>query len=244
MKRILAFVLTMSMLFLLAAAGGCAAFAEGTAANGAEKAYLTGHWDETVWIRNGLNTPFYLDNIVTDADWVEFTMTVPNDPRGYPYGDWYLYALDKDGKYWEHVGKFTLGKDMTQGAAVTVFVALDTPSTFKALTISPVEGGMDFTLSRLIDFYTDPACIPESARGAEPDDFDAQLTAYTGRTLPYTEQTVNYEAYSAPGSKSDDGWRWFGWFFLRPPAPPPGGPGGPGPGPGGPGGPGPGPRFP
>lgn len=223
MKRLIALALALCTLFLVAAAGGGAAFAEETAANGAEKAYLSGHWDETVWIRNGMNTPFYLDCVVTGARWVEFTMTVPDTPRGYPYGDWYLYALDQDGKYWEHIGKFTLSKDMTQGSPVTVFVALDEPSTFRALTISPVEGYMDFTLRRFLDFYTDPACIPENARGAAPADYDAQLSAFTGRVLPYTEQTYTCDEYKSPGKRSDFNWSipWGGWVFWRPIGPPP-----------------------
>ena len=184
MKKLVALLLTLSMIFLLAAMGGSAAFADD--AKKEEKAYLTGHWGEIEWIRNGDNNPFYLDETVSNVSWVEFTMTVPAAPRGYPYGDWYLYVLDKDGKNWSHVAKFALTKDMTQGKPVTIRLSMDAPTTFKAITISPVESGMDFTLWRFIDFYTDPAVVPESMRGAEPDPADAadRLLLHLQRSLP------------------------------------------------------------
>ena len=196
MKKLVALLLTLSMIFLLAAMGGSAAFADD--AKKEEKAYLTGHWGEIEWIRNGDNNPFYLDETVSNVSWVEFTMTVPAAPRGYPYGDWYLYVLDKDGKNWSHVAKFALTKDMTQGKPVTIRLALDAPTTFKAITISPVESGMDFTLWRFIDFYTDPAVVPESMRGAEPDSIEDQVLAYAGRQYPLTRQSFSYSAYSDP----------------------------------------------
>ena len=196
MKKLVALLLTLSMIFLLAAMGGSAAFADD--AKKEEKAYLTGHWGEIEWIRNGDNNPFYLDETVSNISWVEFTMTVPAAPRGYPYGDWYLYVLDKDGKNWSHVAKFALTKDMTQGKPVTIRLALDAPTTFKAITISPVESGMDFTLWRFIDFYTDPAVVPESMRGAEPDSIEDQVLAYAGRQYPLTRQSFSYSAYSDP----------------------------------------------
>ncbi len=202
MKRLLAFVLTLSMIFLLAAAGGSAAFAD-DAAKDADLAYLAGHWGEIEWILNGDNNPFYLDNIVSNATKVQFTMTVPVVPRGYPYGDWYLCALDQDGKNWDHIAMFHLDKDMTQGDPVTFKLALDGPSTFKALTISPVESDMDFTLWRLIDFYVDPACIPEEARGAEPASLADQLAEYAGRQLPLTRQSFAPAPFAAPGRISD-----------------------------------------
>ena len=198
MKRLSAFVLTLSMIFLLAAVGGSSALADEPAKD-ADLAYLAGHWGDIEWIRNGDNNPFYLDNLVSNATTVQFTMTVPVTPRGYPYGDWYLYALDKDGKNWDHIAKFHLDKDMTQGKPVTIKLALDGPSTFKALTISPVEGGMDFTLWRLIDFYVDPVCIPEEARGAEPASLEDQLAEYAGRQLPLTRQAYVPVPYSDPG---------------------------------------------
>ena len=196
MKKLVALLLTLSMIFLLAAMGGSAAFADD--AKKEEKAYLTGHWGEIEWIRNGDNNPFYLDETVSNVSWVEFTMTVPAAPRGYPYGDWYLYVLDKDGKNWSHVAKFALTKDMTQGKPVTIRLSMDAPTTFKAITISPVESGMDFTLWRFIDFYTDPAVVPESMRGAEPDSIEDQVLAYAGRQFPLTRQTVSYSTYSDP----------------------------------------------
>jgi hypothetical protein len=185
------------MIFLLAAAGGSAAFAD-DAAKDADLAYLAGHWGEIEWILNGDNNPFYLDNIVSNATKVQFTMTVPVVPRGYPYGDWYLYVLDQNGKNWSHVAKFALTKDMTQGKPVTIRLALDAPTTFKAITISPVESGMDFTLWRFIDFYTDPAVVPESMRGAEPASIEDQVLAYAGRQFPLTRQAVSYSPYSDP----------------------------------------------
>ena len=196
MKKLVALLLTLSMIFLLAAMGGSAAFADD--AKKEEKAYLTGHWGEIEWIRNGDNNPFYLDETVSNVSWVEFTMTVPAAPRGYPYGDWYLYVLDKDGKNWSHVAKFALTKDMTQGKPVTIRLSMDAPTTFKAITISPVESGMDFTLWRFIDFYTDPAVVPESMRGAEPDSIEDQVLAYAGRQYPLTRQSFSYSAYSDP----------------------------------------------
>ena len=200
MKKLTALVLTLTMIFLLAAMGGSAAFADNEAnAADEEMAYLAGHWGEIEWIRNGDNNPFYLDNTVTDATWVQFTMTVPVSPRGYPYGDWYLYTLDKDGKTWGHVAKFSLDKDMTAGKPVTIRLALDAPTTFKAITITSVDSGMDFTLWRLIDFYTDPACIPKEAQGAEPASLEDQLAAYAGKQLPLTRQAVSYAPYSDPG---------------------------------------------
>ena len=196
MKKLVALLLTLSMIFLLAAMGGSAAFADD--AKKEEKAYLTGHWGEIEWIRNGDNNPFYLDETVSNISWVEFTMTVPAAPRGYPYGDWYLYVLDKDGKNWSHVAKFALTKDMTQGKPVTIRLALDAPTTFKAITITSVDSGMDFTLWRFIDFYTDPAVVPESMRGAEPDSIEDQVLAYAGRQYPLTRQSFSYSAYSDP----------------------------------------------
>ena len=198
MKKLTALVLTLSMIFLLAAVGGSAAFADDAAEKDAELAYLPGHWGEIEWIRNGDNNPFYLDETVANVSWVEFTMTVPVTPRGYPYGDWYLYTLDKDGKTWGHVAKFALTKEMTQGTPVTIRLTLDQPTTFKAITISPVESGMDFTLWRLIDFYTDPAVVPEGMRGAEQESLEDQLNAYIGKQLPLTRQSVSYSSYSTP----------------------------------------------
>ena len=196
MKKLVALLLTLSMIFLLAAMGGSAAFADD--AKKEEKAYLTGHWGEIEWVRNGDNNPFYLDETVSNVSWVELTMTVPAAPRGYPYGDWYLYVLDKDGKNWSHVAKFALTKDMTQGKPVTIRLALDAPTTFKAITITSVDSGMDFTLWRFIDFYTDPAVVPESMRGAEPDSIEDQVLAYAGRQFPLTRQAVSYSTYSEP----------------------------------------------
>ena len=198
MKRLIALLLMLSMIFLLAAMGGSAAFADDAAAKDAEKAYLTGHWGEIEWVRNGDNNPFYLDETVSNATWVEFTMTVPAAPRGYPYGDWYLYVLDQEGKNWSHVAKFALTKDMTQGKPVTIRLALDAPTTFKAITITSVESGMDFTLWRFIDFYTDPAVVPESMRDAEPESIEDQVRAYAGKQFPLTRQAVTYSPYSDP----------------------------------------------
>ena len=198
MKRLIALLLMLSMIFLLAAMGGSAAFADDAAAKDEEKAYLTGHWGEIEWVRNGDNNPFYLDETVSNATWVEFTMTVPAAPRGYPYGDWYLYVLDQEGKNWSHVAKFALTKDMTQGKPVTIRLALDAPTTFKAITITSVESGMDFTLWRFIDFYTDPAVVPESMRDAEPESIEDQVRAYAGKQFPLTRQAVTYAPYSDP----------------------------------------------
>ena len=125
-------------------------------------------------------------------------MTVPAAPRGYPYGDWYLYVLDQEGKNWSHVAKFALTKDMTQGKPVTIRLALDAPTTFKAITITSVESGMDFTLWRFIDFYTDPAVVPESMRDAEPESIEDQVRAYAGKQFPLTRQAVTYSPYSDP----------------------------------------------
>ena len=87
---------------------------------------------------------------------------------------------------------------MTQGKPVTIRLALDAPTTFKAITITSVDSGMDFTLWRFIDFYTDPAVVPESMRGAEPESIEDQVLAYAGRQFPLTRQTVSYSTYSDP----------------------------------------------
>ena len=150
-------------------------------------AYLSGHWGEIEWIRNGTNNPFYLDETVKDAEWVEFYMTVPCAPRGYPYDDWYLYAMDERGN-WGHVAKFALDSSMTQGETVKIRLDLDKPSTFKALTITSVYSGMDFTLWRFIDFYVDPSCVPEAARNALPPSLEEQFRAYAGKQPPLTQQ--------------------------------------------------------
>lgn len=162
-----------------------------------DKAYLAGHWGEIEWIRNGTNNPYYLDETVTDAAWVEFTMVTPCAPRGYPYGDWYLYTMDKDGN-WGHVAKFALNQNMTNGKPVKIRLQLDQPTTFNAVTITSVESGMDFTLWRFIDFCVDPSCVPENVRGFVPESFENQIKAYAGKQYPLTQQTVQYQAYNSP----------------------------------------------
>lgn len=124
-------------------------------------------------------------------------MTTPLAPRGYPYGDWYLYTMDENGN-WGHVAKFALDKTMTQGKTVKVRLSLDHPTTFKAVTITSVESGMDFTLWRFIDFYVDPSCLPEGARNAVAPELEEQFAAYAGKQPPLTRQTVTYQAYSNP----------------------------------------------
>ena len=160
-------------------------------------AYLTGHWGDIEWIRNGPNNPFYLDETVRDAEWVEFFITVPCVPRGYPYGDWYLYAMDEKGN-WGHIAMFKLDKSMTQGETVKLRLELDKPCTFKALTVTSVYSGMDFTLWRFIDFYVDPSCVPEGARDALPESVEKQIQNYAGLEYPLTQQTYSNSAYVNP----------------------------------------------
>lgn len=180
-----------------------------------DKACLEGKWGELEWLRNGPNNFFYLDETVTNAEWVEFTMVTPKAPRGYPYGDWYLYVKDTDGN-WSHVAKFALEKNMTNGKPVTMRLKLDKPSTFTAITITSVEGGMDFTLWRFIDFYVDPSCVPEGSRDFTPDSFEDQIAAYAGREYPLTAQYFQYQAYSSDGGSSSGG-RQSGNGYYDPP---------------------------
>ena len=164
-----------------------------------DKTCLTGKWDEVISLHNCVTNPFILDETVSGAAWVEFTMLTPREPSGYPYGSWYLYARDTKG-HWEHVGSFKLDKTMTAGKPVTKRIELDQPSTFTALTFTSAENGMDFTLWRFANFYVDPSCVPESARGQAPDSFEDQIAAWpTNRDYPLTRQSVNYGAYSEPG---------------------------------------------
>ena len=53
-------------------------------------------------------------------------------------------------------------------------------------------------LAKPSDFYTDPAVVPESMRGAEPASIEDQVLAYAGRQFPLTRQAVSYSPYSDP----------------------------------------------
>ena len=64
---------------------------------------------------------------------------------------------------------------------------------------------MDFTLWRFANFYVDPSCVPESARGQAPDSFEDQIAAWPQNTsYPLTRQSVSYGGYSEPGRATFD----------------------------------------
>lgn len=181
-------------------------------------AYLTGHWGEIEWIRNGPNNPFYLDETIKNPEWIEFYMTTPKEPRGYPYGNWYLYIMDEDGTWNHHLVQFKLDKTMTQGKTVKVRLEQLLPVNMKAITISPVEDGMDFTLWRFIDFYTDPSYLPADKRDAAPESIEDQIAAYAGREYPLTAQYFQYQAYSGGDSSGgSSGGRQGGYGYYDPP---------------------------
>jgi hypothetical protein len=145
-------------------------------------------------------------------------MTTPKEPRGYPYGNWYLYIMDEDGTWNHHLVQFKLDKTMTQGKTVKVRLEQLLPVNMKAITISPVEDGMDFTLWRFIDFYTDPSYLPADKRDAAPESIEDQIAAYAGREYPLTAQYFQYQAYSGGDSSGgSSGGRQGGYGYYDPP---------------------------
>lgn len=116
------------------------------------KGYLgavPGDWgEETIYVRGSQSShPFEFTQVLEDCFRVTMELEV-TEYSGAPFGTWYLYARDLNGK-WSHIAEFEIEeskKDQTQ----TYFFEFD-PVTFDAFTIV-MKGDSNYSLSYRLSF--------------------------------------------------------------------------------------------
>ena len=113
---------------------------------------IDGAWDEeAIPIHNGVYKPYILDKRLRYCMKMTMLLSVV-EYTGYPFGDWYLYALDlKDN--WAPIGQFRLEKEQEDGEVYSYDFSFWPPESFKALSICTREKGAEFTLEWDIEFY-------------------------------------------------------------------------------------------
>ena len=112
---------------------------------------LTGAWGELEPIHNGRSSPFVLDKEVTGCTDLIMTLNI-DEYTGYPFGNWYLYARDKDGN-WNALTDFKLDKAMGDGHVEDYVFHFKKPVSFKALALCMKDKGAEYRLDWTVDFF-------------------------------------------------------------------------------------------
>ena len=112
---------------------------------------LTGAWGELEPIHNGRSSPFVLDKEVTGCTDLIMTLNI-DEYTGYPFGNWYLYARDKDGN-WNALTDFKLDKAMGDGHVEDYVFHFKKPVSFKALALCMKDKGAEYKLDWTVDFF-------------------------------------------------------------------------------------------
>ena len=112
---------------------------------------IDGTWGEAIPIHNGVYKPFVLDKRLKYCRKLVMLLSVA-EYTGYPFGDWYLYALDLDDN-WEHIAAFRIEKEQGDGSWRVYEFDFYPLESFKALSICTQDKNAVFTLEWDIDFY-------------------------------------------------------------------------------------------
>ncbi len=95
---------------------------------------IWGSWSEEISIRNHWTYAYELTQAVENCFRMTLEVTV-TEYSGYPFGSWYLYARDLNGK-WSHIGEFKIEKDTVYETQKISFY-FDPAVSFDALTVIP-----------------------------------------------------------------------------------------------------------
>ena len=111
---------------------------------------IWGTWSEAnIYIRGNQWTHAYeLSASIDNCFRISLVMTV-TDYSGYPFGSWYLYARDLNGK-WSHIGEFNIEKETIYETHRYDF-DLESPVTFDALTVVQ-RGSNQYSIGYTINF--------------------------------------------------------------------------------------------
>jgi hypothetical protein len=111
---------------------------------------IWGTWSENnIYIRGNQWTHAYeLSASIDNCFRISLVMTV-TDYSGYPFGSWYLYARDLNGK-WSHIGEFNIEKETIYETHRYNF-ELESPVTFDALTVVQ-RGSNQYSIGYTINF--------------------------------------------------------------------------------------------
>ena len=189
MKRTLAFILALTLLFSLS----IPAFADGKKTLGDDKVLLTGKIGKAEGIRSGASVcPFYLDKPVVDCDEVKLVLSVTLK-SGICTGNYYLYVKDADDN-WHHPATFKLQSKKVNGQPYTYELELEDEETFVAVAIWPADKGMDFSAIFDYSVYVDPDCISEYS----DDDIMSPMFEPEKKEHPVTSTHFSSDPYHNP----------------------------------------------
>ena len=116
-----------------------------------DREYLAGKWGETEAIHNGTTMAYYLASPCFGRSGLTMSLRI-DSYTGYPFGEWYLYAMDMDDN-WEHIAQFRIEPEQADGRTCEYELHFDSPQSFQALSICPAEKGMEFSMERVILFH-------------------------------------------------------------------------------------------
>ncbi len=137
---------------------------------------LTGTLGEAVVLHGREAIPFYLDNPVENTTRISLEMRFI-DYRGWPFGEYALYALGLDGEWFE-ITRFQIEKSQAEGEPRTYDFTTETPISFKALSVGLVEDGMDFNLVHEDKYYIDKTCLGQYSDAVPAPVFNPSEKAY------------------------------------------------------------------
>lgn len=113
--------------------------------------YVSGSWnEEKIYVRGNQESHAYeLSQVVDNCIRMTMDITV-TDYSGYPFGDWYLYARSKSGK-WSHIGLFEINQEMINHST-TISFSFDSPTSISALTIVQ-RGSNQYSINYSVRYY-------------------------------------------------------------------------------------------